>query len=333
VNWGGSATVAARPDGTATLTWTPADTGPHYLTVRSVTAGGARSLSTTMYAFTVEPAAATVTTVAPATVPAGGVRTITVRGTGLHPRDVLQVSPATGQPLTATVRTVTSDGTTMTAEVNLAAAPTGRAGLTLTPYGGGEPVTVADALTIGPPPAMRATAAPTITGTVAVGGTVRATAGTWTPGATALRYQWSANGVAITGATGSALTLSAALLGKRLTVAVTASRAGYTSARATSAPTGAVARGAAPRATTRPKVAGTPRVGRTVTADVGAWTPRADSYRYQWRVNGKLVSGATGRTLKLTAAMNGKRITVTVTARRSGHADGRATSAAVTVRR
>lgn len=68
-------------------------------------------------------------------------------------------------------------------------------------------------------------------------------------------------------------------------------------------------------------------------AAAGTWSPKADSYRYEWRVNGVLVRGATGASLKLTSSMRNKKLTVTVIARRAGHADGKATSTAVTVRR
>jgi hypothetical protein len=46
-----------------------------------------------------------------------------------------------------------------------------------------------------------------------------------------------------------------------------------------------------------------------------------------------LIRGATGSSLKLTSSMRNKKLTVTVIARRTGHADGKAASKAVTVRR
>jgi hypothetical protein len=172
-----------------------------------------------------------------------------------------------------------------------------------------------------------------ISGLVAVGGTVRTSAGAWTPAATSYRYQWAANGAAIRGATGAAYVIPAGLLGKRLSVTVTAARAGYSPGTVVSNATAAIAKGAAARATTKPKITGTAKVGKTVQAAAGAWSPKADSYRYEWRVNGKLVRGATKRTLKLTSSMRNKKITVTVIARKAGHLDGRATSKALTVRR
>jgi hypothetical protein len=85
--------------------------------------------------------------------------------------------------------------------------------------------------------------------------------------------------------------------------------------------------------TTKPRITGTAKSGRKLTAAVGTWSPRVDSYRYEWRVNGKLIKGATARTLTVKSAWRNKKITVTVIARKSGHVDGRATSAAVKIRK
>ncbi|MFG2052346.1 hypothetical protein ACGFIW_33555 [Micromonospora sp. NPDC048935] len=251
INFGPYAPLAARADGTATLTWTPQDVGWYYLTVRSVTASGARS-GLTQYSFQIE--SATVTSVAPAVVPPGAVRTITVSGTGLHPKDRVQVTPAGGEPLAATVKTVSADGTSMTVEVNLGTAPAGAATLTLYAYDSGRQVVLADAFTINPPLAIRAVDPPTISGAAVVGGTVTAAPGSWTPSTTTFRYQWSADGVPIGGATGATFQISEALLWKRLTVAVTASRDGYADASAVSAATTAVVRGSEERPPPRPPI-------------------------------------------------------------------------------
>jgi hypothetical protein len=203
-------------------------------------------------------------------------------------------------------------------------------GLTAQPADGqGAALTVGDPT---PAAAPRATRTPSISGTVRVGSTVRAAAGTWSPAATKYTYQWYANGAVIRGATGAAYQIVPGALGKRLTVRVTATRAGHPSGSASSAATAVVARGPAAKATARPKVTGKAKVGRTVRASAGSWSPKADSYRYEWRLNGKLIRGATAATLKLKSSMRGKRLTVTVIARRAGYLDGRATSATVTVR-
>jgi hypothetical protein len=235
------------------------------------------------------------------------------------------------EPILGEVVTVAADRTSMDVAFDLERVATGAWTLALDrQYGPHAELANAFTVTLGE---VRATAAPKITGTPAVGATVRATAGAWTPAATSYRYQWFANGVAVRGATGAALTIPAALIGKRLSVKVTALRTDYWSGVASSATTRAIVKGAAPKATKQPKITGTAKVGRKLSAAAGSWSPKADSYRYEWRLNVKVIRGATGATLKLTAAMRNKKVTVTVIARRNGHADGRATSKAVKIRK
>jgi hypothetical protein len=275
----------------------------------------------------------TVTRVSPAAVVTGARQIITIHGTSLHAQDTVHVTPAGQTALTATVRSVSADRTTMTAEVDLTSAPAGPAGITVQSYGASvRPVTLADALSL-VSSQLKATKAPAISGTAKVGATVKASTGDWEPVATSFTYQWSANGSVIKGATGSSYRIAAAVVGKRITVMVTASRDTTTPGTAISAPTAKVAKGAAPKASKKPAVSGTAKVGRKVKASPGTWAPTADSYRYVWRLNGDVVRGATGSSLKLTASMRNKRITVTVIAVRRGHLDGSATSKAVTVRR
>jgi len=70
-----------------------------------------------------------------------------------------------------------------------------------------------------------------------------------------------------------------------------------------------------------------------VYATPGLWWPQADRYRYEWRLDGVVIHGATRASLKLASAMRNKRLTVTVIAVKAGHADGSATSPPVTVHR
>ncbi|MCG5437515.1 IPT/TIG domain-containing protein [Micromonospora foliorum] len=326
---GAEGTVAAAADGTATITWTPPDSGNHTLYVKSLTADGVESMQT-YYSFYVAPDPLTVTSVSPASVAAGGVRTITVTGSGFHQEDRVTVTPTGGAALTATVQSVSADHRTLTAEVDLTSAAAGKASVSVRPDDWSDAVSLADAFSI-TAAQIQSVTAPTITGTVAVGATVSASTGQWNPAATAYTYQWAADGTAISGATGSTYVIPASRLGKRLTVTVTATRPGYSSAQATSTATVPVATGAAPQATVKPTITGTARVGQTVQATTGTWTPTADSYRYEWRVGG-LRTGITTNTLTLTAGMRDKAVTVIVTAVKAGHADGRATSAPVTVR-
>ena len=81
---------------------------------------------------------------------------------------------------------------------------------------------------------------PTISGTARVGSTLSAVPRTWGPAPVTLRYQWRANGIAITGATASTYKPGTAMRGKALSVTVTGSKAGYTTAARTSAATARV---------------------------------------------------------------------------------------------
>ncbi|MFH8517458.1 hypothetical protein ACH4CE_20650 [Streptomyces gelaticus] len=183
------------------------------------------------------------------------------------------------------------------------------------------------ALAVAKGAAPRVTTTPDITGTVKVGAKLTTTSGSWTPAATSYGYQWKVDGKAIAGATASTYTVPASLLGKYLTVTVTAHRTGHADGSATPAAV-KVALGSAPKATKRPTISGTAKVGRTLKAAHGTWTPTPTSYGYQWYANGKAISGATKSSLTLKSAQRGKKITVKVTARRTGHSSGTAISAA-----
>ncbi|MEU7073552.1 hypothetical protein AB0B30_23880 [Streptomyces narbonensis] len=180
--------------------------------------------------------------------------------------------------------------------------------------------------------APRPTKLPYVSGSTRVGNKMTAVVGTWSPAPTSYAYQWRANGVAISGATGSTYVIGGAVAGKKLSVTVTAHRTGHLSgAYTTIGYTSAY--GYAPKATKAPYTTGTVKVGRTLTLNRGTWTPAPSSYAYQWYANGRAISGATKAWFTLTSAQRGTKITVRVTAYRTGHASGvawtRATSAVV----
>ncbi|GAA1533070.1 ExeM/NucH family extracellular endonuclease [Nocardioides humi] len=78
-----------------------------------------------------------------------------------------------------------------------------------------------------------------------------------------------------------------------------------------------------------PTVSGDPRVGQTLTATAGTWTPTPDSVGFQWYANGVPITGGTSATLRLTGAQSGAAITVAVTAHAAGFVDATAVSAQV----
>jgi hypothetical protein len=195
-------------------------------------------------------------------------------------------------------------------------------------------------------PAARAaapanTTPPAISGSATVGQTLTASDGTWSNSPTGFAYQWlRCNGggnkcTPIGGATQKTYTATAADAGHALRVRVTATNADG-SASADSAATAAVASAtasAAPKNTSAPTVAGTARVGQTLTADPGAWSGSPTAYAFQWlHCNADATSsctdlaGATAKTYVLRTADLGFRIRVRVTAR-NAKGSGTATSA------
>lgn len=80
--------------------------------------------------------------------------------------------------------------------------------------------------------------------------------------------------------------------------------------------------------TKRAYIVGTTKVGKKLSARVGSWSPAAKSYSYRWVRNGVPISGATAKTYKLTKSDKGKKISVQVTAKRSGKVNGVSTSTA-----
>ena len=69
----------------------------------------------------------------------------------------------------------------------------------------------------------------------------------------------------------------------------------------------------APFTTATPTVTGTAKVGSTLTAATGIWSPTPTSFRYAWKVDGVAVTGATSSTFTVPASAAGKKVTVTVT--------------------
>lgn len=144
-----------------------------------------------------------------------------------------------------------------------------------------------------------------------------------------LSYQWRADGKDIAGATEKTFTPTAEQAGDRISVRISFAREGYFPVAKTSLETAALLNGftAAPY----PAISGTVKVGRTVSAVTGAWSPQPTSFRYQWYLNGTAVSGAKASSFKIPATAVGRKLTVKVAAVRSGYLDTKRTSAATTV--
>ncbi len=179
---------------------------------------------------------------------------------------------------------------------------------------------------------------PTIMGRTQTGHRIVVLPGTWgtapstPPAPTALTYQWLRNGVAIPGATSTAYTLTASDVGRRLTVAVTATRPGYVAGHATTA---AVTPSRAPiLPLLRPYVTGSPRVLSTLTARIGTWSPAPTAVTFQWLRDGRPLTGVatTRSTLALGRTWPGHTVSVRITVSRPGYVSSTVVTTALRVR-
>ncbi|MDR0518886.1 MAG: hypothetical protein LBG82_02355 [Clostridiales Family XIII bacterium] len=178
--------------------------------------------------------------------------------------------------------------------------------------------------------------APEVSGAAKVGGVLSVSAPAWSPAATKLAYQWYSGGAAVAGATGSTYAVGASDVGSSIHVVVTGARTNYAAVQRASAPTPPVVSDppAAPAVTNpvpvipslskfakapAPKISGTAKVGKTLKASVGKWSPKPTKFTYRWYANGKEIKGAVKASLKLKKAQKGKRITVRVTAIRANY--------------
>lgn len=172
---------------------------------------------------------------------------------------------------------------------------------------------------------------PTILGTPKVDQKVTAATGSWGPAPVSLAYQWhkvSSAGTTYTlpGATSAVYRAQASDVGYRLKVKVTGSKQGFAPVSKTSAVTAAVLKASFVTGPI-PTVSGTPRVGMTLTAVPGTWSPTPSSFSFQWYRNGAAIAGATAPTYKVTSASLGTVITVKATANRAGYTSASKTSA------
>ena len=159
---------------------------------------------------------------------------------------------------------------------------------------------------------------PTISGTAKVGRKLTAKPGTWGPAQVTLAYGWYRDGTPIAGAGRSTYTLVGADRGKAITVAVTGSKAGYMTSTRTSKPTKSVAAGTL-ATIPKPKIAGSAKVGRTLTVKTGAWAPKPITLKYTWYRGTKVIKGATKVSYLLTRVDRAKKIKVKVTGSKLGY--------------
>jgi hypothetical protein len=178
------------------------------------------------------------------------------------------------------------------------------------------------------------TAAPSISGSGAVGDQLTAASGSWSAvPAPTFGYQWqrctSAGALCsdLPGATSSTYTPGVTDAGAKLVVRVTATNF-EGSATAASAPFAVAASTGnggstvvAPAGLAAPTISGTPTEGATLTVDNGTWSGSPTSFSYQWRRCGSTcadVSGAQAASYTVAAPDIGSGLAVVVTATNAG---------------
>lgn len=168
---------------------------------------------------------------------------------------------------------------------------------------------------------------PAIFGSPVVGGKVEAWPGSWFPAPDTTTYRWLVEGTNTPVGTGKTLTVPAAAAGKKLTVEVTATKAAYDAAVVASAPVTVGAPPANPvQNTVAPSIEGTLKVGETVTANTGTWTPEGTTRTVAWYRSGSPDPIHTGPSLVVPADAEGEMLAIAVKATK-GDDSGYAVSA------
>ncbi|GAA2515979.1 hypothetical protein GCM10010407_01650 [Rarobacter incanus] len=165
---------------------------------------------------------------------------------------------------------------------------------------------------------------PQLGGTARVGDQLTATPGAVTPTGATVSYAWFADGQEIAGASASSLLLSANELGKKISVKVTYSKAGFNDLTAQASIDDPVAKGTI-TTTTQPSIAGSFTTGSQLTASAGSYSPTGVTESHQWLADGEEIAGATASTYTVTPNDVNKTIGLRVTASRDGFEDAVAT--------
>lgn len=135
------------------------------------------------------------------------------------------------------------------------------------------------------------------------------------------KYTWKIDGVTVATTDwgkSTAYVIPSSARGKKLSVAVSVKGTGYETK--TYAGPSATILGTLGEVQRVYPLAGTVSAGHTVSIQAPTYSVTPSSRSYQWRRDGKAISGATSSTYKLTAADAGHQVSVAVTSKRSGYA-------------
>jgi hypothetical protein len=172
-----------------------------------------------------------------------------------------------------------------------------------------------------------------VSGSPVVGSTLTASPGSWSPEPGEREYQWLRDGEDAALSSSSTYTVAPEDIGHTLVVVewvdFGAERHDSSFATPVVAASAAVPPAAVPPATvppaapavnvSRPTIKGKATVGKRLTVkSKGTWSAAGHTYRYQWLRNGSKISGATKTSYRLTKKDRRKKISVRVSARRSG---------------
>lgn len=160
---------------------------------------------------------------------------------------------------------------------------------------------------------------PSISGYNQVGNTLTAFTGNWSPSATTYSYQWRRDGMDINFANSSTYVVSGDDYNRGISVAVTASRAGYVTTTRISGTFSIYYKGDFTNAP-NPTINGTMMVGEYLYAVPGTY-PTAVNITYQWQANFVNIANAFSDSYQLQPADKNKTITLRITVTKPGYND------------
>ncbi len=160
--------------------------------------------------------------------------------------------------------------------------------------------------------------APVVSGNPFVDRTLTATPAAWSPAPAETEIRWRADNQTIEGATGPTLTVTKALLGKRITAVSVAWRDGYTKAVSKSTAVGPVVVGEIVVGE-QFRAAGEAKVGSRMSITPGSFTPKDATVSYAWLRDGVPIPGAIAPTYDVVPADAGARITGMVALRKPNY--------------